>query len=935
MADAYEEDASSRILWSLLPAAERPAPGDRSFPTEEANDALVGSLSLLSATLDSTPDGIVAVRLDGRITAYNRRFLEMWGVSAEMMLTRTYDETAAYIAARVKNPQRYIEAARAIRDPDVNGHRSVHALKDGRTLERFLYPQTMDGVRIGSVITWRDATRRAKAEDFAKAVNDISEMMIGAEPVERVAKELIALTEDQIPGALGSLVLLDASGTTIERSISPNLPQAYGDALIGVVIGPAVGSCGTAAYLKRRVITPSIPDDPAWTPYAALARDLGGGLVACCSSPVLARDGRAFGSFATYFKERHTPDDGELAILDTVSHLLSLAVAREEREEAIHDHVERQDAIARFGEFAIDAPDSESLYRGAVEALCRGMRVAHCRLLRFGADRATLIGAHGAGWHSTLAAGRAQSVAGDHVATVLASREAIVIEDLAKETRFEPDAMLVDAAVVSGIETRVLIGGAPVGILGVYGTRPRQFQDGAVNFVQSIANIVGVALERREAEKRLAHRALHDALCDLPNRLLMKERLGIAFAQAARSKRRVAVMFIDLDRFKSVNDSLGHDLGDQLLREASRRLLSRVRTVDTVSRHGGDEFTVILPEIDHEEAAARIAQQFIDALSEPYRLQQHEVLISATVGIAFYPDNGVDADTVVRNADAAMYVGKEHGRNRYQFYSTEMNARAHERLSLEADLHRALARDELRVHYQPQVDLETGAVIGIEALARWSHPRRGNVPPGIFIPIAEQTGLISAIGSWVLATASAQHARWVADGLPVGRIAVNVSAPQFHQPAFVAMIRHSLAAADLDPSRLELEVTESVVMQGADLVERKLVELSQLGVKLSIDDFGTGYSSLGYLKRFPIDRLKIDRTFTSGVPHDSSSCAIAHAIVGMGRSLKLEVLAEGVETEVQADWLRSIGCETAQGYLFARPMPADECVKFLKERVAG
>ncbi|MGK2950871.1 MAG: putative bifunctional diguanylate cyclase/phosphodiesterase, partial [Thiobacillus sp.] len=436
--------------------------------------------------------------------------------------------------------------------------------------------------------------------------------------------------------------------------------------------------------------------------------------------------------------------------------------------------------------------------------------------------------------------------------------------------------------------------------------------------------------ERKHVDERLAYMAQHDALTDLPNRLLFTDRLHVALAQSERSGKRLALMFMDLDHFKKLNDVFGHDLGDRVLCEVATRLTACVRAADTVSRQGGDEFLVVLPEIETEQDAARVAEKLIAAVAAPFMLGGTEVVLSGSIGIACCPENGRDTETLLRNADVAMYVAKDRGRGRYQFYSAEMNVRAHERLLIEGDLRHAIEREQLFVVYQPQVDLGSGAVIGLEALVRWQHPTHGVVQPSQFISIAEDSGQIGAIGTWVLATACRQHAGWVAEGLITGTLAVNVSAHQFRQPDFVDTVSAVLSRSGLQAGFLELEVTESVVMHGIEEVLHKLNRLDLLGVKLAIDDFGTGYSSLSYLKQFPIYRLKIDQSFTRGLLDDRESAAITQAVISLGHSLGLNVLAEGVETQAQEDHLRSVGCDAGQGYLYAKPFPADECTEYLR-----
>lgn len=447
--------------------------------------------------------------------------------------------------------------------------------------------------------------------------------------------------------------------------------------------------------------------------------------------------------------------------------------------------------------------------------------------------------------------------------------------------------------------------------------------------------IVRDVSEEKRALERLSHLAQHDALTDLPNRLLLTDRLNVALARARRNLHPLALLFLDLDRFKNVNDSLGHEQGDRLLVEAAARLKACVRASDTVCRQGGDEFLVLLADVDSAQDAARVSQKLIDAVSRPFLLGGAEFVLTASIGIACHPENGADAETLLRNADAAMFAAKQAGRNRYQFYSADMNARTHHRLRLETDLRQAVARAELLLVYQPQLELGSGRVIGAEALVRWRHPALGLVPPAEFIGIAEDSGQIAAIGAWVLETACRQHAAWLAEGLPAGTIAVNVSAHQFRQAGYAESVAEVLSATGLAPERLELEVTESAIMQGVEDSLRKLERLDRLGVKLSIDDFGTGYSSLSYLKQFPIDRLKIDQSFTRGLPADAESGAIVQAVISMGHSLGLNVLAEGVETPAQEERLRELWCDAAQGYLYAKPAPADAYADFLRTRAAS
>jgi diguanylate cyclase (GGDEF)-like protein/PAS domain S-box-containing protein len=447
------------------------------------------------------------------------------------------------------------------------------------------------------------------------------------------------------------------------------------------------------------------------------------------------------------------------------------------------------------------------------------------------------------------------------------------------------------------------------------------------NFIEIFSDVT----ERKEREERVRHLAHHDALTDLPNRVLLNDRIAQAIALVQRTGTLVAVMFLDLDRFKNVNDSLGHSIGDKLLQEVARRLKSCVRASDTVSRLGGDEFVVLIADVSDVADVGVTADKVLQAVSRPYSIDGHELVSTPSIGISVYPADGQDVDSLLRNADAAMYHAKESGRNNYQFFTQDMNSRAVERLSLERSLRRALERDELRLHYQPQYDVATGRIVGVEALIRWEHPEHGLVPPSRFMPFAEESGLILPIGDWVLGEACRQNKAWQQTGSTLVRVAVNISALQFRQPNFVETVQRALAAADLEARFLGLEVTESVIMHDAERVTDCLAQLKGMGLELAIDDFGTGYSSLSYLKRFPIDKLKIDKSFVRDINRDRDDAAIVSAIIGLTRSLGLKTIAEGVETPEQHEFLRAYGCDEVQGYLFSTPLPAADCAKLLAE----
>ncbi|HUP44951.1 MAG TPA: EAL domain-containing protein [Thermoanaerobaculia bacterium] len=437
------------------------------------------------------------------------------------------------------------------------------------------------------------------------------------------------------------------------------------------------------------------------------------------------------------------------------------------------------------------------------------------------------------------------------------------------------------------------------------------------------------------AADQVEHLAYHDALTGLPNRPLFMDRLIIAVAQANRASQKLAVLFLDLDRFKDINDSLGHSVGDVLLKSAAERIRRCVREGDTVARFGGDEFTLVIPRIDKIEDAAKIASKIIETVKVPFEINERELFVTTSIGVAIYPSDGLDAETLVRNADTAMYRAKEQGRDSYQLYAPAMNARALERLALENTLRRALSQNELVLHYQPVVVAGSGVVVGVESLVRWQHPERGLLGPVHFISLAEMSGLIVPIGEWVLRTACRQVRHWQKELDQPLTIAVNLSARQFQHPDLVAQIRSVIADTGIEPSSLELEITESSAMQNAENTIVTLRELKDLGVNISMDDFGTGYSSLNYLKQFPIDTLKLDQSFVRDVTTDRRDAAIVGAVISMAHRLGIAVIAEGVETQEQLDYLRREECDYVQGYLFSRPIPPPELERFLRARSAG
>ena len=446
---------------------------------------------------------------------------------------------------------------------------------------------------------------------------------------------------------------------------------------------------------------------------------------------------------------------------------------------------------------------------------------------------------------------------------------------------------------------------------------------GSVIVFRDVSSARAMALE-------MTHSFEHDFLTGLPNRLLLNDRIGQAIALAPRHKKQVAVLFLDLDGFKHINDSLGHPVGDKLLQSIAKRLVGCVRSSDTVSRQGGDEFVVLLSEAEQWEDAVIVAQRMLKAVAQAHPVDNHDLHVTTSIGVSVYPDDGQDAETLIKNADTAMYQAKENGRQSYQFFKPAMNVRAVERQSIEESLRHALDNEEFVLHYQPKVNLRTGAITGAEALIRWNHPTRGVVSPAQFVPIAEDSGLIRPIGNWVLREACQQARIWIDAGLPPATMAVNVSATELSDETYVQHLFATLSRTRMEPKSLELELTESVLMKHAHSAAIILQALRRTGVQVALDDFGTGYSSLSYLRDFPIDSLKIDQSFVSEVTSVDEDTSIVTAVISMARSLGLRVVAEGVETLDQLEFLQAHACDEAQGYYFSRPVPAAEFAELLR-----
>lgn len=744
-----------------------------------------------------------------------------------------------------------------------------------------------DGEPAEIVGAWLDISEHKRLELIRQAHQSALNLIVASQQLPVVLNDIAQRLEVINPGMLVSILLLDKHAGRLKHGAAPSLPDEYNAAIKQLMIGDGIGSCGTAAWSGEAVIVSDIDHHPYWQPFLELTRKAN--LHACWSIPFKDEAGSVLGTFAIYHHTPCEPTPADLILINEFASITAVAVQKVYAAETLKQAA----AVFESSREGVVITDLEPRILAINRAYTEITGYSEAQVLGKN-PKIIKSGHHGkpfyqAMWASLKTVG--------HWSGEIWNRR--------RNGEIYPQWLTISTVCNDRNEP--------------------------CNYVGVFADIT----QMKQSEAQLAHLAHYDPLTGLPNRLLVQSRLHHAIERAQRHNLRIATLYVDLDRFKNVNDSLGHPIGDELLIMLAARLKKRLREEDTLARLGGDEFLLVLEDIKEPSESASVAQTLIDLLATPFALPSgHEIFINASIGISLFPDDASNVTELIQHADMAMYLAKKEGRSTYRYHTEALSIAANERLVMETRLRHALTAGEFVLHYQPLIDAHSGRAVGVEALVRWQPPGEAIVPPGKFIPIAEETGLIVPLGEWVLRTACAQGRAWIDAGFAPLVMAVNLSVRQFQSENLAEVIQRVLEETKLPAACLELELTESMFMEHAERSIDTLKTLKAPGIQLAIDDFGTGYSSLTYLKRFPIDKLKIDQSFVRGLAHDPNDREIAATIIAMARGLKLSVLAEGVESEQQLAFLRQHGCDYYQGFLFHRPAPAKELEAWLRERSA-
>jgi diguanylate cyclase (GGDEF)-like protein/PAS domain S-box-containing protein len=842
------------------------------------------------AIVGSSFDAIVGRTIDGIVTSWNAAAERIFGYGAAEMLGRPVSLLAPPEGDDV------LEAANESmrRGEEVEPFEAVRIRKDGRRIyvESTLSPIVgPTGSVIGVSAISRDVTERKRSQALAAGQAQLLEFMATGAALPQVLDNVARFVEQHADGVLVSILLLDRDGIHLRHGAAPSLPGAFCEAIDGTAIGPAAGSCGTAAYRRERVCVTDIASDPLWHDFRDLALDAG--LRACWSTPILAADSALLGTFALYHRQPCDFDALDGDILDLATHLAAIAIERARSEAAAREGEERYRDLFENA--------NEPIATVTMDEQITDVNRAFEHVL--GYTRAEIIGTNLADYTTPEGVEESQR-ATEHK-----------LSGEARGTTFEQEFQAKDGhAVMLEVSSRVIVeNGVPVGVQGI---------------CRDITARKQSELDLRRLSELNRHQALHDDLTGLPNRACFGQQVEHAISVADQDGSRLAVLLMDLNRFKEINDTLGHRYGDLLLAELARRLESVLRRSDTIARLGGDEFGILVRQLSgSSDDLAQALERIHAALEQPFEADGLPLHIEASIGVACYPAHGRDVDLLLQRADVAMYVAKESGVPHAE-YEEELDRHDTASLTLLSELPRAMRERELVLHYQPKLDIHTGALAGIEALMRWQHPTRGLIAPGAFVPAAENTGLIQQLTRYVLDEALGQLARWKGDGHRLN-VAVNLSMRNLHDTTLPEQVERLLLKWELPGDRLTIEITESAIVSDPVRTAGVISRLKELGVGIAIDDFGTGYTSLAYLARLAITQLKIDRSFVQNMDSDADDAAIVRAIITLGHDLGLEVVAEGVETKATYDQLARLGCDTVQGYWLSRALPPDDLGEWL------
>lgn len=854
-------------LTRLVPAIERELIEARNRrERREALSALQTAVAELTATLESTADAIVVFSDDGTLLRYNQRFLDTWNLDAEEVAMLDREGLVARIRALAIDADRDFALADHGRGND--GEFNEIRLRDGRILERYSRSCSIGGRP--SVLAWsfRDISARRRAEQWQAHFKLILQSIVEETPLSDVLHKIALSLESVFPGALCSIHLLSPDGRHLRHGAAPSLPESFNALIDGLPIGVGESCCGETASSGATVIAADIEAHPNWSAYRDIARSAG--LRACWSQAIPSANDAVLGSFALYRRHVYEPSDEEREIAHQAARLAGLAIDRSRHQEQLR--------LARV------------VFEHSVDVML--VTDADSRIIAANPSMETILGF------------TATDIVGRHV-SVLGIPEPSALDSFDGDRwRGELPCRRQD-----GESVPMLVSVASVG-------DRRQSQD---RYILTLSDLS----EQKRAAKRIEQLAFYDALTGLPNRALFVDRMQHILATNKRREQHGAVLFLDLNRFKEINDSQGHVIGDDALRDVAHRFAANARDNETLARLGGDEFVLIAEDVDASEAAT-IAERLTRSLVPPLRLRDQHFEVSASIGIVLFPDDGDNVEDLLKRADIAMYRAKSRGEP-FCFYQSDMGAELDKRLRIATRLGWAMTANSLRLYYQPKFDIFSGALVGAEALLRWYDREWGWVSPAEFVPIAEKRGMMPALGDWVLTQACAQLRRWRDAGLLLsGSVSVNLSATQLHAGDLVERMLRIVGEAGLKPEQFDLELTESSMFLDLDAAVETMRRLRQAGFSLSIDDFGTGYSSLAYLKRFAAQALKIDISFVRDMLTDREDHAIVAATIAMAHSLGLRTVAEGVEQEQQAEALRALGCDFAQGWLYGHPVSADE-----------